>query len=85
MMVVILKKELHNKYEPSTAWRRHRTSFPHNECIGCFPSPFDCYLCLRSLKTLHLRMQRHMENGLQVAQYLERHPKVEKVFYPDRS
>lgn len=50
--------------------------------IGAVPSPFDCYLALRSMKTLHLRMKAHSENALAVAQYLEAHEKVEKVYYP---
>jgi len=50
--------------------------------VGAVPSPMDCFLVLRGLKTLHLRMQRHEENALGVAQYLEGHPHVEKVFYP---
>lgn len=50
--------------------------------IGAVPSPFDCFIANRGLKTLHLRMERHMENGLKVAQFLEKHPKVVKVHYP---
>ncbi|GFY68811.1 cystathionine gamma-lyase [Trichonephila inaurata madagascariensis] len=53
-----------------------------SKSIGSLPSPMDCFLCLRGLKTLHLRMERHSENGLKVAKFLEKHPKVEKVFYP---
>ncbi|KAK7603442.1 hypothetical protein V9T40_003441 [Parthenolecanium corni] len=49
---------------------------------GIVPSPFDCYLVDRSLKTLKLRMQEHMKNGLTVAKFLESHPMVEKVLYP---
>ena len=44
--------------------------------------PMDSYLVLRGIKTLHLRVQRHCENGAKVAQYLVNHPKVEKVYYP---
>ncbi len=44
--------------------------------------PMDSYLVLRGIKTLHLRVQRHCENGAKVAEYLENHPKVEKVYYP---
>lgn len=44
--------------------------------------PNDSYLVLRGIKTLHLRMQRHSENGQKVAEYLEKHPKVERVYYP---
>lgn len=49
---------------------------------GGTPGPQDCFLILRGLKTLHLRMQRHCENGRKVAEYLKAHPKVEKVFWP---
>ena len=44
--------------------------------------PQDSYLVLRGIKTLHLRMQRHCENGVKVAQYLENHPKIKAVYYP---
>ena len=50
--------------------------------VGSVPSPFDCFLATRGLKTLALRMQRHCENALAVARWLEKHPKVERVFYP---
>ncbi|XP_076686884.1 cystathionine gamma-lyase isoform X4 [Andrena cerasifolii] len=50
--------------------------------MGIVPSPFDCSLVNRSLKTLELRMQQHMKNGLAVAKYLEVHPYVEKVIHP---
>ena len=50
--------------------------------IGSIPSPFDCYLVLRSLKTLSIRMKQIGDNGLQVAKYLQSHPMVEKVYYP---
>jgi len=50
--------------------------------VGANPSPFDCYLVNRGLKTLHLRMKAHYENALRVAQYLEAHPMVERVMYP---
>jgi len=50
--------------------------------VGANPSPFDCYLVNRGLKTLHLRMKAHYENALRVAQYLESHPMVERVMYP---
>jgi len=49
--------------------------------LGTVPSPFDCYLVLRSLKTLHLRMREHMKNGLAVAKFLEKHKHVEKVLH----
>ena len=50
--------------------------------IGAVPSPFDCWLTLLGIKTLHLRMARHAESAQQVAEYLESHPKVERVSYP---
>ena len=50
--------------------------------IGAVPSPFDCWLTLLGLKTLHLRMQRHAVSAQRVAEYLEDHPKVSKVTYP---
>uniref|UniRef100_A0A2K5RA85 Cystathionine gamma-lyase n=1 Tax=Cebus imitator TaxID=2715852 RepID=A0A2K5RA85_CEBIM len=50
--------------------------------LGAVPSPIDCYLCNRGLKTLHLRMEKHFKNGMAVAQFLESNPLVEKVIYP---
>lgn len=50
--------------------------------IGAVQGPFDSFLALRGLKTLHLRMQAHSENALTLAQMLETHPAVEKVLYP---
>lgn len=49
---------------------------------GAVPSPFDCYLLLRSIKTLPYRMRGHAENGRALAQYLENHPKIDAVYYP---
>ncbi|MDR2527567.1 MAG: aminotransferase class I/II-fold pyridoxal phosphate-dependent enzyme [Synergistaceae bacterium] len=49
---------------------------------GAIPSPSDCWLLARSLRTLDLRMKKHSKNALVVAEFLESHPKVEKVFYP---
>lgn len=49
---------------------------------GSINSPHNCYLLSRGLKTFELRMQRHNENGLAVARFLEDHPRVERVFYP---
>jgi cystathionine gamma-synthase len=49
---------------------------------GAVPSPFDCYLTVRGIKTLPYRMRGHCENALKIAQYLENHPKVDAVFYP---
>ncbi|KYM81858.1 Cystathionine gamma-lyase [Atta colombica] len=50
--------------------------------MGIVPSPFDCALVNRSLKTLELRMEKHMKNGLAVATFLNSHPNVEKVIHP---
>lgn len=50
--------------------------------MGGIQGPFDSFMCLRSLKTLPLRMKAHQENAMAVAQFLESHPKVEKVLYP---
>mgnify|MGYP003110079716 CR=1 FL=1 len=49
---------------------------------GAVPGPQDCFLVLRGIKTLHLRMQRHCENGAGVANFLKSNPKVDKVFWP---
>jgi cystathionine gamma-synthase len=46
------------------------------------PGPFDCWLVLRGIKTLALRMQKHSENGRAVAEFLDAHPAVERVLYP---
>lgn len=54
----------------------------NQNAIGAVPSPFDCFLILRGSKTLHLRMQRHSENALRVAEFLSRHPKFSAVHYP---
>ena len=50
--------------------------------VGAIPSPFDCYLLTRSIKTLSVRMQKHNENGEKVASFLESHPKIIKIHYP---
>ena len=50
--------------------------------IGAVSSPFDCWLNLSGLKTLHLRMKRHEESAIQVAQFLESHAKIDRVLYP---
>ena len=48
---------------------------------GAVPGPFDCFLVLRGIKTLHVRMKQHCENGIVIAHYLRNHPKVDKVFW----
>jgi len=50
--------------------------------VGAVAGPFDAYLILRGIKTLALRMERHCANALAIAQFLEKHPKVERVYYP---
>jgi cystathionine gamma-lyase/cystathionine beta-lyase len=50
--------------------------------MGTCASPFDCWLVLRGIKTLAVRMMQHEKNAAQVAIYLEKHPKVKRVFYP---
>ncbi len=50
--------------------------------VGAVPGPFESWLCLRSAKTLHLRMERHSENALHIAQWLESHSAVHAVHYP---
>ncbi|MDP4187744.1 MAG: cystathionine gamma-synthase [Bacteroidota bacterium] len=54
----------------------------HQNSIGAVLSPFDSYLTLRGIKTLELRMQRHNQNAIQIAEFLEQHPKIKQVFYP---
>jgi len=49
---------------------------------GAVTAPMDSFLVLRGIKTLHLRMQRHCENGEQIARFLSTHPKVDKVYWP---
>jgi cystathionine beta-lyase/cystathionine gamma-synthase len=58
-----------------------RLAFLQNS-VGAIAGPFDSFLALRGLKTLSLRMQRHCENALELASWLETHPKVERVHYP---
>lgn len=58
-----------------------RLGFLQNSC-GAVPGPQDCFLVLRGIKTLHIRMERHCENGRKVAEYLASHTKVEKVYWP---
>ena len=55
--------------------------FIQNSC-GAVPGPMDSFLVLRGIKTLHIRMQRHCENGKEIAMFLNNHPKVDKVYWP---
>ncbi|MBL7811274.1 MAG: cystathionine gamma-synthase [Bacteroidetes bacterium] len=60
---------------------RDRLAFIQNSC-GATPGPQDCFLVLRGIKTLHIRMQRHCENGAAIAHWLRNHPKVGVVHWP---
>ncbi|MEK7449607.1 MAG: cystathionine gamma-synthase [Planctomycetota bacterium] len=53
--------------------------------VGAIPGPLDCFLVLRGIKTLAVRMERHCQNARAVAEFLIKHPKVEKVYYPGLS
>lgn len=61
---------------------RHLQLFEYIKTTGACPSPFDCWLSLRGLKTLAVRMRQHCENALALAQWLEAQPQVAKVNYP---
>jgi cystathionine gamma-lyase len=58
-----------------------RLAFIQN-ASGAIPGPMDSFLTLRGIKTLHVRLQRHCENGKAIAEYLAAHPKIEKVYWP---
>lgn len=60
----------------------HAFLYEYLKTTGAVPSPFDCWLTVRGVKTLAVRMERHCANALAVANHLEGHPKVERVFYP---
>jgi cystathionine beta-lyase/cystathionine gamma-synthase len=60
---------------------RDQLYFIQKSC-GAVPGPMDCFLVLRGIKTLHLRMQRHSENGREIAHWLRHHPAVGKVYWP---
>lgn len=59
---------------------REQLYFIQKSC-GAVPGPMDCFLVLRGIKTLHVRMQRHCENGIKIANWLRNHPKVGKVYW----
>jgi len=64
----------------------HRERFHYvQKCTGGILSPFECFLVLRGVKTLGVRMRQHEENGHAVSEFLAMHPKVQKVFYPGLS
>jgi cystathionine gamma-lyase len=54
----------------------------NQNAAGAVPSPFDCFLVLRGVKTLQLRMRRHSENAQAIAEFLEGHPRIRRVLYP---
>lgn len=56
-------------------------AFIQNSC-GAVPGPQDAFLVLRGIKTLHLRMERHCFNGRKIAEYLNTHPKIDRVYWP---
>lgn len=60
---------------------RDELAFITNSC-GAVPGPQDCFLVLRGIKTLHLRMERHCQNGRKIAEFLRNHPKVGRVYWP---
>ncbi len=64
----------------NSAELREQLYFIQKSC-GAVPGPMDCFLVLRGIKTLHLRMQRHCENGKVIAHWLRKHPKVGKVYW----
>lgn len=64
----------------NSAELREQLYFIQKSC-GAVPGPMDCFLVLRGIKTLHLRMQRHCENGKIIAHWLRKHPKVGKVYW----
>ena len=55
--------------------------FVLNSC-GANPGPMDCFLVMRGIKTLHLRMERHCYNGRKIAEFLKTHPRIEKIYWP---
>lgn len=60
---------------------QQQLAFLQNSC-GAVPGPQDCFLVLRGIKTLHLRMERHCENAQVIADFLKSHPKVDTINYP---
>ncbi len=69
---VVMTQDAHFKQELDFA----------RKTLGSNPSPFDCWLITRGVKTLAVRMQQHQKNALAVAEFLEQHPKVKRVYYP---
>ncbi len=71
---------VHGALVMNDAALEERLRFIQNSC-GAVPGPHDCWLVLRGIKTLHVRMQRHCENGEAIAKFLRNHPKVGKVIW----
>jgi cystathionine beta-lyase/cystathionine gamma-synthase len=71
---------VHGALIMNDAGLEERLRFIQNSC-GAVPGPHDCWLVLRGIKTLHVRMQRHCENGATIAHYLRQHPKVGNVLW----
>jgi len=71
---------VHGALIMNDAGLEERLRFIQNSC-GAVPGPHDAWLVLRGIKTLHVRMQRHCENGATIAKWLRAHPKVDKVFW----
>jgi len=69
-MVMCRSKEIHEKL--------YFTQY----AVGAVPSPFDCYLVNRGMKTLHVRMERHFENAKKLCAFLKNHPRIERIKYP---
>lgn len=65
----------------NSAELREKLYFIQKSC-GAVPGPMDCFLVLRGIKTLHVRMKQHCENGKIIANWLRNHPKVAKVYWP---
>jgi cystathionine beta-lyase/cystathionine gamma-synthase len=59
---------------------REKLYFIQKSC-GAVPGPMDCFLVLRGIKTLHVRMKQHCENGYVIAHFLRKHPNVDKVYW----
>lgn len=88
MGAVVCKKGIKVPYtDPKSAFgAKDTTTFEQlkwlQNAVGAVPAPFDCFLALRGIKTLHLRMEQHSKNATAVAQLFVNHPKIDEVFYP---
>ena len=71
---------IHGCLVVNEATLREQLYFIQKSC-GAVPGPQDCFLVLRGIKTLHVRMERHCENGKKIAHFLRRHPRVGKVYW----